>query len=222
MNFFVIVETWTFQSLCSSRISSVDFFSFIKSISFLMLHKNNSWWFARRKIQQKMWDWNWSAFFHRIWYSCAKNSLNKILFELFGLYTLRSSYHRIHWRLFFMNNPQSSRFCGAFERNQNSYLITWVFFLRREKFTSDLQSVNLMRRQDLNCIQMMWNQDAKKYQKSIRWLSNDGRVWWHWIEFSELYFKFWAKWFDFLYMIIEHTEWIRRSTHVAIIKWIQI
>lgn len=32
-----------------------------------------------------------------------------------------------------MNNPQSSRLCGAFERNQNSYLITWVFFSSKGK-----------------------------------------------------------------------------------------
>lgn len=183
-----------------------------------MLHKNNSWWFARRNIQQKMWDWNWSAFFHRIWYSCAKNSLNKILFELFGLYTLRTSYHRIYWRLFFMNNPQSSRLCGAFERNQNSYLITWVFFSSKGKIhfgfadcKSDAKTRFKLHTNDVKS-------RCRKNQKSIRWLSNDGRVWWHWIDFSELYLKFWAKWFDFLFMIIERTEWNRRSIHVAIIK----
>lgn len=85
----------------------------------------------------------------------------------------------------------------------------WVlgcFFPRREKFTLDLQSVNLMWRQDLNCIQMMWNQDAKKISKIdsliVKWwqsLMILDRIFW--IIFQILGKKIW---------FFVHDHWIYR------------
>lgn len=97
-------------------------------------------------------DWNWSAFFHLICYSCAKEiSLNKIsleillglLFPIFGSFLLSDIL--VRW----YSTMRSVRCI----RMESKFIFDYIFLPVRN-FISDLQTTKPISNQKLNCLQM--------------------------------------------------------------------
>lgn len=147
-----------------------------------MATKGKKWWKQ---------DWNWSAFFHLIWYSCTnkKISLNKIWYS-----NCSDEFFPTYWHFVSLHlNPNRrlasiTHLCNAFSRNQNSYLITHRIgcFLRAVdkysfyRLTDHRKSIKLTKIQEKISMNRKWTiQNWMVLDSMFSRIFISARSWWN-------------------------------------------